>query len=582
MLNDREEVIYVGKAKQLKNRVSSYFRGGHEPKTAAMVSKVTDFNVIVAASEFEALVLENSLIKRHQPHYNILLRDDKGYPFIRLDVKSEYPRFTVVGKIAEDGARYFGPFGGRGATKDILDTICKALKLPTCGRHFPRDIGKDRPCLNHHMGVCEGYCRKAMPEEYNRAIHAAVMILEGKTKQLLEDLTEQMMRASEELRFEAAAELRDRIRAIERLQTRQKVIASVFSDTDVVAFYRGGKCCFSVLHYTDGELAGKDFDLLDEPVEDDAGALSALVRQYYTQRGAYPRQIFLPMEIEDAPELERLFTEASGHKVRIEVPRRGDRVRLLEAAERNAREEVNRATTAQQRRLKTLEWLQKMLSLPEIPRRIEAFDVSNLQDLAVVAAMTVFVNGKPLKRDYKKFRIRDVEGQNDYAGMREAVRRRCRRAVDGDESFVELPDVFFIDGGAVHAAAAKAELEALGLAVPVFGMVKDDRHRTRALVTPEGEEIGIAGNPAVFALVGGVQEETHRFAIEYHRSLRNEILTSDLDKIPGVGEKRRNALLKHFGSVRAIREAAPDELEKVVPSNVARAIREYYHPTERN
>ncbi len=581
MKDARGEVIYVGKAKALKNRVSSYFRGEHLPKVAAMVAKVADFDVIVVNSEFEALVLENSLIKRHRPHYNILLKDDKGYPFIRLDVAKEYPSFSLVNRTAKDSARYFGPFGGRAQTKDIIDTVCKALKLPTCSRRFPRDIGRERPCLNYHMGACAGWCLSALSsEEYRRAIGEAEQILSGKTKELTARLSEQMERAAEELRFETAAVLRDRIRAIEGLGNRQRVISAVYADTDAVGFYRGARSCFSVLHFVGGDLAGKDFELMDEPLEDDAEAVSGLVRQYYSQRGAWPKFILLPVEADDAEDLSRLFSEEAGRKVSVETPKRGDRLRLVESAATNAREEGERAATAAQKTLKTLEWLQKTLGLESQPERIEAFDVSNLGDEGIVAAMTVFVRGRPLKRDYRKFRMKEIRAQDDYGSMREAVERRLRRYLEGDEKFAPLPDLLLIDGGAVHAAAARDVASSLGMSIPVFGMVKDDRHRTRALETPEGEEIGISGNPAVFALIGTIQEETHRFAIEYQRSLRAAKMHSELDDIKGVGAKRRSELLKAFGSVKAIRSAGLDELRAAVPKNTAEAVYRHYHGEE--
>lgn len=573
------EVIYVGKAKALKNRVTSYFRGEHLPKVAAMVEKVRDFDVIVASTEFEALVLENSFIKRHKPHYNILLKDDKGYPFIRLDVKSEYPSFSLVNRTAKDDARYYGPFGGRSMSYGIIDTLCKTLLLPTCSKKFPRDIGRERPCLNYHMGSCAGWCLPdANPADYRAAIRQAEMILSGRTKELTEELAEKMETASEEMRFEAAAALRDRIRAIEGIGNRQRVISAVYADTDVVGFFRGARSCFSVLHFVEGDLAAKDFELMDEPVEDDAEAVSGLVRQYYANRGAWPKVILLPEEPEDAEELSRLFTEQSGRKVSVETPRRGDRLRLVEAAGRNAREESERAATAAQKTLKTLEWLRNTLGLPASPERIEAFDVSNLGNEGIVAAMTVFVRGRPLKRDYRRFRMKTVDSQDDYSSMREAVSRRFADYLEGDPKFSALPDLLLIDGGDVHAAAAESELAALGVAVPVFGMVKDDRHRTRALVSPDGREIGIDGNPAVFALIGTIQEETHRFAIEYQRSLRQSKLRSSLVDIPGVGEKRREQLLKHFGTVKAVKAASYEELCAAVPKNAARAIFEKTHP----
>ena len=366
MLDGAGEVIYVGKAKALKNRVTSYFRGEHLPKVAAMVEKVADFNVIIAESEFEALVLENSLIKRHRPHYNILLKDDKGYPFLRLDPAEAYPRFSLTNHPARDGARYFGPFGGRGQSGELINTVSRALGLPTCSRKFPRDIGRERPCLQYQMGACRGWCRgEPGAEEYAGAVRSAVLVLEGRSGELTRTLTEEMERAAGDLRFEEAARLRDRLRAVTALENRQRVIAAARADTDAVAFVRGARTCFAVLHYTDGDLSGKDFSLLEDPVETDAEALSALLRQYYGSRPTWPKTVLLPLEPEDRPDLERWLTDAAGHRVYLEVPRRGDRARFTEKAEVNAREEILRATTAAERRSKTLEWLRDALALPE-------------------------------------------------------------------------------------------------------------------------------------------------------------------------------------------------------------------------
>ena len=579
MLDEQSDVIYVGKAKKLKNRVSSYFHGEHLPKVAAMVEKVRDFNVIVAGSEFEALVLENSLIKQHKPHYNILLKDDKGYPFIRLDMREEYPAMTLVSRTGKDGAKYLGPFGGRYQTREIINTVSRALLLPDCSRKFPRDIGKERPCLNYHMGACAGWCLKdSNAEDYRRRMTQAALILDGKSAELIEELREQMEQAAQELRFERAAELRDRMRAVESLANKQRVIATAFADTDAVGFCRGAKSCFTVLHFVDGNLVGKDVEMMDEPLEEDGEAISNLVRQYYGEhRGGWPKSILLPAEIEDAAELETLLSQYAGRRIYIETPKRGERMRLIESAALNAREEIQRRTTAAQRRSKTLEWLQKALELEAFPRRIEAFDISNLGATGIVAAMTVHVDGKPLKKDYRRFRIRDLEGPDDYASMYQAVTRRFSHYKEGDEKFNELPDLLLIDGGDTHAATAEQALRDLGLWVPVFGMVKDDRHRTRALIDSTGREIGIQANQAVFALVGNIQEETHRFAIEYQRSLRNESLASRLDEIPGVGEKRRADLIKAFKSLKAIREASLSQLELVVPRSTAKAIYDTFH-----
>ena len=579
MLDRRNEVIYVGKAKKLKNRVSSYFHGDHLPKVEAMIDKIADFNVIVARSEFEALILENSLIKQHKPHYNILLKDDKGYPFIRIDMKKEYPSMAVVSRRGIDSADYYGPYGGRRQTHEIISSICRVLLLPDCSRRFPADIGKERPCLSYHIGTCDGWCTgRPSQDEYRGRIEQAVMILEGRSAELAEEIRKRMEAAAEEMHFELAARLRDRIRAIQALSNRQMVISTAFSDTDALAFCRGALCCFSVLHFINGDLAGKEVILIDEPIENDAEAIADITRQYYLQKSNdRPKTILLQMEIDDREEIEHLLSEGNKRKVHIEVPQRGERRRLVEMAIMNAQEEILRRTTENKRRSKTLELLQKMLRLDSFPERIEAFDVSNLGDTGIVAAMTVFKSGKPSKKDYRKFRIKDLHVHDDYASMYQAVWRRFHRASDGDEKFSELPDLLLIDGGEMHTKTAVEALISSHIEIPVFGMVKDDRHRTRALITPEGKEISIRNNQAVFSLIGTIQEETHRFAVEYQRALRYEGYASELDRINGVGQKRKTDLLKTFKTVKAVREASLAELETVVPKNTANAVFRYFH-----
>ena len=585
MQDAKNVVIYVGKAKALKNRVSQYFANlaSHTEKTRAMVSQIDHFDVIVADSEFEALVLENSLIKRHQPRYNILLKDDKGYPYIRLTVKEEYPKFSLANKAAEDGARYFGPYGSRGNTQNIIDALRVALKLPSCNKKFPRDIGRERPCLNYHMGQCDGYCRKDMDQSrYREAIDQAVRLLEGKFQEVGDELKAEMELAAEELRFEKAAELRDRYKAIELLGKRQKVVAGSLADTDVVGFHKGEatKSCFVVLHFVEGELAAKDWDLIDTPLEEEtADILSALVRQYYGGRGNLPRQILLPCELEDEVPLMRMLSEDAGRKVELVTPQRGAKMDLIRLANKNAVEEVERWTTREERQSKLMELLGKLLDLEEPPRRIESYDISNQGADDIVASMVVYVNARPLKRDYRHFKLKDMDGPDDYASMEQVLTRRFKRYLEGDEKFADKPDLLLIDGGVNHANVAVKVLEELGLSIPVFGMVKDDRHRTRALVTPEGKEIGIQGNQAIFSLIGQIQEETHRFAIEFHRQQQNQrVRASVLDQIPGVGEKRRSDLLKHFKSIRKIKEATQAQLAEVVPKNAAQAVFDYFHP----
>jgi len=582
MQDAKNTVIYVGKAKALKNRVSQYFQdsSSHTEKTRAMVSQIDHFDVIIADSEFEALVLECSLIKRHQPRYNILLKDDKGYPYIRLSGEA-YPRFSLAAKAAEDGARYFGPYASRGSTQGIIDALRTALRLPSCNKKFPRDIGKERPCLNFHMGKCDGYCRgEEYKEQHDQAMAQAVSLLEGRFQEVQNDLKRDMEQAAEELRFEQAAAIRDRIRAIELLGKRQKVIAGSLADTDVTGYFRGtAKSCFVVLHYVQGELAAKDFDLLETPMEEDEGSvLSSLIREYYVGRNRLPKQILLPCELPDQVPLTRMLSEQVGHRIELATPQRGAKMDLIRLANQNAREEVERATTREERQNKLLEALGKLLGLEEPPRRMESYDISNTGADDMVASMVVYMDGRPLKRDYRHFKIKDMQGPNDYASMEQVLTRRFKRYLDGDEKFADKPDLLLIDGGYEHVKVAQRVLEAMNLDIPAFGMVKDDRHRTRALVHPDGREIGIQAIPAVFALIGQIQEETHRFAIEFNRLQRKgRVQGSVLDQIPGVGEKRRTQLLKHFKSVKAIKAASLEQLQEVVPKNTAQAVYDYFH-----
>ena len=585
MQDAQSQVIYVGKAKVLKNRVSQYFQdsASHTEKTRNMVAQIDHFDVIIADSEFEALVLENSLIKRHQPKYNILLKDDKGYPYIRLSGE-EYPRFSLANRVADDGARYFGPYASRHSTQAIIDALRGALRLPSCGKRFPRDIGKERPCLNFHMGKCDGYCRPDMSKErHDEAIAQAGSLLEGRFKQVKADLTAEMEQAAEDLRFEKAAQIRDRLKAIQLLGERQKVVAGSLADTDVVGYFRGAaKSCFVVLHYVDGELAAKDMDLIESPMEEEGEAISALVREYYAGRTRLPKHILLPCELSDQVPLMRMLSEQVGYRVELVTPQRGAKADLIRLANHNAVEEVERATTREERQNKLLEALGKMLALDGAPKRIESYDISNTGSDDIVASMVVFENGRPLKRDYRHFKLKDMAGPDDYASMEQVLTRRFRRYLDGDEKFDQRPDLLLIDGGENHVRVARRVLEEFSLNIPAFGMVKDDRHRTRALVHPDGREIGIQAIPAVFALIGQIQEETHRFAIEFNRQQRKaRVQGSVLDQIPGVGEKRRKELLKAFKSVKAIRQAPLEELERVVPKNTAQSVYQFFRKEQK-
>ena len=577
-------VICVGKAKKLKNRVSQYFQdtASHTPKTRKMVSQIDHFDTIVARSEFEALVLECSLIKRHMPKYNILLKDDKGYPYLRVDLAEDYPTMQMVSRITGDKASYFGPFGGRFVTQHVIDTLRLTLKLPGCSKQFPRDLGKERPCLNYHMNNCDGWCQLSRSQkDYHARMEQAVLILQGNYKQVAGELRAQMETAADKLQFELAASLRDRLRAVESLGEKQLVTAGTMANTDVIGYYQNEtRACFAVLHYVNGSLLDKEYEILataDDPKE----AVSSLVKQFYLVRGAAPKVILTPFEMEDAELFSALLQQELGKKVLIRMPQRGDNVRLVELAQKNAREEAERITTKAERRTGTLGVLADMLHLPDTPHRMESYDISNLAGTDIVASMVVFQDGKPLKSAYKRFKVEGLTDQDDYASMHQVLLRRLTHYVQQDAGFAERPDVLLIDGGIEHARVAEDVLQTLGLSIPTYGMVKDDRHRTRALVTAAGDEIAIGAVPSVFALIGTIQEETHRFAITYQRTLRSRRMkASGLEDIPGIGEKRRQALLKKFRSVKAISQAGQAELEQVLPVPAAQAVYRHFHPQE--
>ena len=583
MRNIDDKVIYVGKAKKLKNRVSQYFQdtASHSPKTRIMVSHIHHFDVIVAASEFEALVLECSLIKRYSPKYNILLKDDKGYPYQRLNMKEIYAKITLISRIAEDGAEYFGPYGARAVTHDVMEAINQTLKLPTCSRQFPRDIGKDRPCLNYHMNQCAGWCQESMScVEYRLRMEQARQLLLGNYKQVASEIKEQMLSAAENLDFELAANLRDRLKAVETLGVKQLVTAGTLADTDVIGYAQTEtKACFTVLHFSGGNLLDKDYEILSVP-DDKTEAVSSLLKQYYLSRGLAPKRLLLPFEIEDGELFAELLLQRFGRKPKLHIPQRGDNLRLIELANTNAREEAERVTDKEERVNATLVLLGKMLSI-DPPKQIESYDISNISGTDIVASMVVFQDGKPKKSEYKKFKLEGLENQDDYASMHQILKRRFTRYQAADKGFDTAPDLLLIDGGINHAGVAVNALQELGLEFPVFGMVKDDRHRTRALVTPQGQEIRIDNNQAIFSLIGNIQEETHRFAITYHRQLRSKRLRySELDNIAGIGPKRKQELLKQFKSLTAIGGASLQELERILPKDAAAAVYHHFHKNE--
>lgn len=584
MRDKTDKVIYVGKAKKLKSRVSQYFQdtASHSPKTRIMVSKIDHFDVIVAASEFEALILECSLIKRYMPKYNILLKDDKGYPYLRINMKDMYPTITMVSKLDRDGAEYFGPFGSRGMTNQVIVAIRETLKLPDCSRQFPRDVGKDRPCLNYHMNQCEGWCQSDKTcTQYRQTMEQARQLLMGNYKEVAAGIRSDMLEAAEKLEFELAARLRDRLNAVEALGKKQLVTAGTLADTDVVGYAQNeAKACFTVLHFSGGNLLDKEYEVF--PVPDDAEmAVSSLMKQFYLSRGLAPKLVLLPFELEDAELFQQLMEQEFGRKTRLRIPQRGDNLRLVELAKKNAQEEAARVTTREEKTSGTLIHLGKMLGM-EPPTRIESYDISNISGTDIVASQIVYVDGKPSKKDYKKYKMQGMAGQDDYASMRQVLLRRFTHYQQGDQGFDQLPDLLLIDGGISHSNVALDVLRQLELSIPVFGMVKDDRHRTRALVTPDGDEVRIDQNQTIFSFIGQIQEETHRFAITYHRQLRSKRLHySELDRIAGIGPKRKQELLKKFKSLTGIRGAQITELQQILPRDAAAAVYSHFHKEEK-
>ncbi|MDD6273332.1 MAG: excinuclease ABC subunit UvrC [Clostridiaceae bacterium] len=572
-------IIYVGKAKKLRNRVSSYFinTGNHGIKTETMLSHVDNFEVIITTTEWEALVLENTLIKRHMPKYNILLKDDKGYPFIRVDTRLPYVSFSIASAIGEDGARYFGPYRGRQVAREVIDIVTSTFRLPTCKRSFPKDIGRDRPCINYQLGKCVGVCAGIPYEEYRALVNQAVMLLEGHYDELAGRLRGEMEAAAENLEFEQAARLRDRLRALEKVGDRQKVVAARAPDTDIIGFYAGSvKSCAVVLHYMGGTLYAKDVQMMDAAAESEIpGLMDAFVKQFYERASDIPAEIVCSTVPEDCELTQQWLESLAGHKVSLKGPGR-DRKRFTNMAYINARDEAERATARRERQSKIADLLMKMLSLEKKPNRIEAYDISNTAGEETVGGMVVFENARPKRNSYRKFKIREIEGQNDYAAMAQMLTRRFKHLLEGDEKFSVMPDLILIDGGVGHVHASLEAIRAMGVQCEVRGMVKDSHHRTRAIVDENGLETGISTNPAVFSFIGTIQEEVHRFAISYHRNLRDS-LHSMLDEIDGIGPKRRDALLQKYKSIDAIKAADVLELERILPKSAAAAVYRFFH-----
>jgi excinuclease ABC subunit C len=580
------KIIYIGKAKALKNRVSQYFGSerNHDAKVRRMVSCVEYFEYILTDSEFEALILECSLIKQHSPKYNILLKDDKGYDYIRV-TRGPWPRISEAKQILDDGAEYIGPFISSWAVKESVDEALKIFRLPSCSRRFPQDIGKGRPCLNFYIKQCCAPCRgRISEEEYAESVAEALDFLRGGSAQSVRELTKKMNEAAENLQFERAARIRDRLAAIRKMGERQKVVASRVQEQDVIALTQGtDRNCFEVFRFQNGKLSDRETFLMGE-IGDPKAARSEFIERYYSMRDRIPPRVTLDGPAEGMELLGRFLTEKAGRKVAVSVPKKGEQAKLVEMCRSNSAEQLAQATGRTGRETSALDELARLLGLGQPPAYIEAYDISNLAGGENVAGMVVFENGRPLRSAYRKFKIRSVEGQDDYASMREVIGRRIqeylKREKDGEEGFERLPDLILLDGGKGHVAAVRPVLEAAGLNVPLFGMVKDDKHRTRA-IAKNGGEIAINSSRSAFTLVSSIQDEVHRFAIGYHRQMRKKTsLSTSLTSIEGVGPVRAKALLRHFRTVAAVRNADLEELAGApsMTRPAAEKIYDYFHP----
>jgi len=576
MKDARGHIIYIGKAKALKNRVSQYFGAdtNHTPKVRQMVSLVDDFDYIVADSEFEALVLECSLIKQYTPKYNILLKDDKGYSYIRIS-PPPFSRISGVLQKEDDGARYIGPYVSSYAVRQAVDEACKVFGLSTC--RLPLEYGKKaqpRPCLNHHIGQCCAPCTGKVSEAaYAERVEGALQFLQKGSADTLHSLEQAMSEAAENLEFEKAAKLRDRIAAIKRMNDRQKVVMSHIKEQDVIALAQGnGAACFEVFRFSGGSLYDREHFLLDE-IEEASAARSEFLRRYYTMRKP-PQQITLDGECEDTDLLTAWLSETAGRRISLALPQIGEQAKLVEMCRHNAAERIAQHVGMAGRDAAALDELARLLGLPHPPAYIECYDISHTAGQDTVAGMVVFENGRPLKSAYRRFAIQNAAAGDDYAAMNEVLERRLNEYLahkDEGVGFGKRPDLILLDGGSGHLSACRPTVERFGLDIPVFGLVKDDAHRTRAIAA-DGGEIAIRSKRTAFTLLSSIQEEVHRFAIRYHRQKRKQTgIGTVLTRVDGIGETRARALLRHFGSLRAIRAASVEELAAVKGMNITSA-----------
>ncbi len=581
-------IIYVGKAKALKNRVSSYFGShtNHTTKVIRMVEHVQDFDYIVTDSEFEALVLECSLIKQHSPKYNILLKDDKGYHYVKI-TKGDWPRIDAAMQLVDDGSEYIGPYTGSFAVRQTVDEVKKIFRLPQCTKTFPV-THRQRPCLNFHISQCSAPCAgKISQADYKRSVEQAVDFLKGGSAETVKRMQAEMEQAAENLDFEKAAVLRDRIAAITKFGEKQKVVSADVAEQDVFALAQSqDKACLAVLRFFAGRLCDTEHFIIDAP-DDDAVARYEMIMSYYSIRERIPPRILIDSLPQDAELISQWLSEKLGKKVSFVVPQRGGQLKLLEMCRSNATEKLALSLGRKGKETAALDELARLLGLASPPEYIESYDISHTAGTENVAGMVVFKNGQPYKQAYKRFKIKGFEGQDDCASMAEVLERRFTHYLEEnakpegekrDEGFAKLPDLMLLDGAEMQVNAVRAVLLRLGIDVPLYGMIKDSSHRTRA-ITGEGGEISINSKRSAFTLVSRIQEEVHRFAIEYHRKRRSAGISTTLTQIEGVGQKRAAALLKHFKSVNAIKEADVDELCSVkgVDSRSAQAVYDYFH-----
>ena len=589
IMHDRhDEIIYVGKAISLRNRVRQYFQSsrGKSAKILQMVSRIERFEYIVTDSELEALVLENNLIKENRPRYNTMLRDDKTYPYIKVTVREPFPRIFMTRQLKKDKAKYFGPFSSAGAVRDTLDLMYRIFRLRNCSRVLPRDIGKERPCLNYHIHQCGAPCSGFIsPEEYRKNVDAALEFLNGRFDPVLERLKNEMAQAAEGMEFERAAELRDLLRSVEHVAQKQKITSEGMEDRDIIALARDEReAVVQVFFVREGRMMGREHHYLHVAVEEDSAEIvESFVKQFYSGTPFLPREIWLQQSLPDEQLLTEWLSEKRGSKVTLKVPKKGQKERMMELAERNAatvlEKDRERLKREEAKSVGAVQEIEKLTGLRDI-HRMEAFDISNISGVESVGSMVVFEDGRPKKSDYRKFRIRTVNGPDDYASMREVLTRRLTHSLEQkDDHFMKLPDLIMMDGGRGQVNIALGVLKELDLDIPVCGMVKDDRHRTRALWYSDAE-VPIDTHSEGFRLVTRIQDEAHRFAIEYHRSLRSkDQVKSVLDDIPGIGAVRRRALMRYFEGIDAIREADEAELRAVPEMNAAaaKAVYDYFH-----